>query len=346
MTTHSSTPSPPRRTASCPSLPALREALLHEDWSQIDRRHVDSCAFCNRNLSQAAAHLWHASLSAICRRSRDDLPPQDRRETEFHLHEDHCASCCELENLWRQSDELQALAAEAAEKEQHASPLVADAWREFALAALAAHPKSAALRDRLTALIHGAEHAVAGEKPSLVEHVERLLAKLARGDELARDSLVALAWSRIVSLGQRMRGPLAIDPDVVNAAGVRLRRALSIAPRTAREFFHVAAQQIRQELLALSHGPDLSGQETQNALADATTIETDQPARWRELCLHMESGALSEDEQEVVELLWLHGLSADEAAALVGAEPRAVRRRWRSALLSLHNSLEGPESSG
>lgn len=340
---------PRERTVSCPPIPTLREAMLREDWSGARRPHVDQCPFCQRHLKQIAAHVWHPDFSALCRDWRTELSPAQRSELEFHLAVDRCRGCLELESLWRENAELQSLAQRA-----HQVGTL-DAWAQFAEAAMAARPQSGLLRQRLhdvwdesrrSALSALAPLAAAptipSARPSLLQHVQGLVARLLAGEEFARESLVALAWSRIASLLARIHGEQAsqIPEPIVQGAAERIRRALAIPPSSAREFFRVAAEQIRQELLSLGDSGGFAGAETKAALADATTTEDQSPARWREICLALERGALGDEEQEVVELLWLHGLPADQAAELVGAEARTVRRAFRGALLRLHEGLE------
>ena len=46
-------------------------------------------------------------------------------------------------------------------------------------------------------------------------------------------------------------------------------------------------------------------------------------------------------EREVFDLLWYHGLTQDEAAALIGVSVRTVKSRWRSARLRIAEALGG-----
>ena len=48
---------------------------------------------------------------------------------------------------------------------------------------------------------------------------------------------------------------------------------------------------------------------------------------------------LAEDEKEVVDLLWIHGLSQVDAAALLGVSTKTIARRWARARLQLHKNL-------
>jgi DNA-directed RNA polymerase specialized sigma24 family protein len=42
------------------------------------------------------------------------------------------------------------------------------------------------------------------------------------------------------------------------------------------------------------------------------------------------------------DLLWYQGLSQDEAAQALGVDVRTVKRRWREARLTLHQTLLSP----
>jgi RNA polymerase sigma-70 factor (ECF subfamily) len=142
--------------------------------------------------------------------------------------------------------------------------------------------------------------------------------------------------------------------DVLQGALLRLLRAVqAVQPSTARDFFALAALQIRRELLDLarhyygpqglganhaSHGPDEAEPQSPHDRPDVSG----EPSRLAEWCeFHQQIDALPEDEREVVGLLFYQGLTQAEAAELLGVTVRTVQRRWHAALVSLHDALKG-----
>lgn len=190
--------------------------------------------------------------------------------------------------------------------------------------------------------------------------VERLNA----GDAAARDELIARAGDRLRRLAHRMLqdfprvGRWEDSGDVLQSALVRLMRALeAVKPQSVREFFRLAAVQLRRELLDLArhhygpqgHGahhasigdarPDDSGAAAPGYDRPESSVGPDRLAQWAEF--HRTVEALPDEEREVVGLLWYQELTHDEAAAVLGTSASTVRRRWRAALLKLHEVLHG-----
>ena len=145
--------------------------------------------------------------------------------------------------------------------------------------------------------------------------------------------------------------------DVVQNASLRLYRALEqVEISDARHFYRLAALQIRRELIDLSrhyggaHGLGKHHQTMQAVNDDSqprgaeyeASEETGGPqaaAIWSEF--HDTIGQLPDDQREVTELLWYHGMSQQEAADVLKVDVRTVKRRWRAARLALHDKLEG-----
>src|SRR5262249_29172027 len=140
--------------------------------------------------------------------------------------------------------------------------------------------------------------------------------------------------------------------DVFQNAMLRLCRALqTVTPASLREFFRLAALQVRRELIDLArhyYGPEGAGANhvSQAPRDDTSTAAppgyeaadlTQDPSRlalWTEFHRHVEG--LPEEEREVFDLLFYQGLSQAEAAAVVGVSDRTIKSRWRSARLRLH----------
>jgi len=194
--------------------------------------------------------------------------------------------------------------------------------------------------------------------------LEQWLERLQAGDETARAALIQHSCQRLRRLTHRMLDRyerlrrLEQTDDVLNAALIRLDRALhSVRPESARDFFRLAAAQVRRELLDLVRkhfGPEGQARHVVSGPAWPTVSATQEPPRldaavdtwnpsglaeWREF--HEQVERLPEPEREVFDLLWYQGLSHSDAAHVLGVSPRTVTRRWRSACLLLYRAARG-----
>jgi len=201
------------------------------------------------------------------------------------------------------------------------------------------------------------------------------LDRLRNGDELARDDLIAHACDRLVSLTRKMLGRYSRlraweqTDDVAQNAMMRLRRALaSVQPTTIREFYGLASEQIRRELLDLtrhyfgregrtadedgrveSPKPQLARLPSQLQAEDENLgnldeicpgDETNDPGKldfWKRF--HDAVRKLPDVEREVAELLWYQELTQEDAAEILQVDKSTVKRRWRSARLKLSDVL-------
>ena len=131
---------------------------------------------------------------------------------------------------------------------------------------------------------------------------------------------------------------------------VRLHRALAeVRVESVRHFFNLAAHQIRRELLNLAQhhfGPEGGGanhhtdgqpSDDEGGSLHNKAFEPDGLSGWTEFHAHVES--LSEDEQEIVNLLYYEGLTQEEAARVLGISFRTLKRRWQATKLKLHEVL-------
>jgi RNA polymerase sigma-70 factor (ECF subfamily) len=174
----------------------------------------------------------------------------------------------------------------------------------------------------------------------------------------ARERLLEHAGGRLERLTRKMLGRYPRlrrwedTGDVLQNALLRLHRALgAVRPGSIREFFALAATQIRRELIDLSRhhfGPEGQARHHHtdpggNAVPSAAEGRQDphgEPAtllEWAEF--HEQVGRLPEAERETFELLWYQGLTQKEAAGLLGVTERTVKNRWRSAKLLLAGAL-------
>lgn len=195
---------------------------------------------------------------------------------------------------------------------------------------------------------------------SLSLRIENCLDRLRAGDVEARSELIALACDRLQGLTRKMlssyRGVRRWEEtgDVCQNALVRLCRALeTVNPATSRDFYRLAATQIRRELIDLarhhygpqgagvhhaSHGADGPGGTPLYEAAELTN-EPGRVSAWTEF--HRAAEALPDEDREVFDLLYYQGLNQDEAARLLGVAIRTVKRRWQSARIRLHEALAG-----
>lgn len=175
--------------------------------------------------------------------------------------------------------------------------------------------------------------------------------------EQARNALLDHASGRLQRLARTMlRGYPRLQrweqtDDVLQNALLRLHQALSrVRPDTPREFYGLAALQIRRELIDLSRhhfGPQGDAAKHRTAVwpdagqaIDAATEhagESSDLAAWQ--AFHEEVGRLPDAEREVVHLLWYQGLKQQQAAELLGVTERTVKNRWRRARLLLQQTL-------
>lgn len=192
-----------------------------------------------------------------------------------------------------------------------------------------------------------------------VPTLEALLEQLRKGDSFARNELLEAAGRRLMTMTRRMKagypnvGRWEQTEDIFQNAIMRLHRALAdVVPQDARHFYRLAALQIRRELLDLARHYARLGERYRSQPRDPDNERAANAYEPLELSMTPESmmdwvdfhagiEALSDQEREVVELLWYHGLSQQEAADIIKVDVRTIKRRWRAARLALHDKLDG-----
>jgi RNA polymerase sigma-70 factor (ECF subfamily) len=181
------------------------------------------------------------------------------------------------------------------------------------------------------------------------------LERLRGGDAGARDDLLRSVQRRLQEMTHRMlrRFPgvrrWEETDDVLQNALVRLARALeAVNPASTREFFGLAAEQIRRELLDLArrygHPPrgTPGNPETIDAPGDTGPQRPAEDAdleRWS--AFHEAVTRLPATSREVVGLVFYHGWTQVQVAELFTVSERTVRRWWHDACLQLHQELGG-----
>ncbi|MEO2090678.1 MAG: ECF-type sigma factor, partial [Gemmataceae bacterium] len=139
-----------------------------------------------------------------------------------------------------------------------------------------------------------------------------------KGDVTARNEVIAHACDRLRTLTRRMlRGFKRVrrwteTDDVLQNSLLRLHRALAdVRPETPRQFYALAAQQIRRELLDLArqqYGPEGIGahHDTDSGVAAQKKVApADEPHDldgWTRF--HEQVERLTDEPREVFDLLW------------------------------------------
>jgi RNA polymerase sigma factor (sigma-70 family) len=185
------------------------------------------------------------------------------------------------------------------------------------------------------------------------------LDRLQAGDLAAREELLRSTGDRLERLARKMLGRFptvrqwADTCDVQQNAVLRLLRALeAVRPASVRDFFGLAAEQMRRELVDLARQAtrarrtvmqprDGAGATEIPAALDgcATGEDVDDLELWQRFHEMVED--LPVEEREVISLVYYHGWTQIQVAELFGVTERTVRRRWRAACFRLHERLEG-----
>lgn len=199
------------------------------------------------------------------------------------------------------------------------------------------------------------------ESPTV--RLQRCLDRLQAGDTTARAELLSAACDRLGQLTRTMLRDYRRlkrweeTDDVLQNALVRLYRALQdVTPPSLRDFYRLAALQIRRELIDLArhyYGPEGRGGKHESVMAEPAspdsrppayeqaglTLSPDRLAAWREF--HAQVDALPEDGREIFDLIWYQGLTHAQAAGLLGVTTKTVQRRWHAACRQIHAALGG-----
>jgi RNA polymerase sigma factor (sigma-70 family) len=189
-------------------------------------------------------------------------------------------------------------------------------------------------------------------------HTTSLLAMLTRyraGDPTALDELLRRISGQLEQLASRMlRGyPIVQDHeqtgDILQSALLRLARALrEVRPTSTFDFFRLAAEQIRRELLDLARYHRRRSSVNQPLLdASGGTLDPPDPQaaepgdldRWQSL--HEAVERLPADLRGVFDLTFYHDQTQAEIAQCLGISLRQVRRLWQRACLRLNDLLGG-----
>jgi RNA polymerase sigma-70 factor (ECF subfamily) len=189
--------------------------------------------------------------------------------------------------------------------------------------------------------------------------LRRWVERIRAGDRSARDEMLRAVHARLERLARKMlrRFPdvrrWEQSDDLLQNAVLRLLRALGkIEPTSVRNFFGLAAQQMRRELLDLARryrsrrvcgpsraaGPDGSASRVSAPEPAAPAEDPDDLDKW--CAFHEAVEGLPAAEREVVGLLYYHGWTQAEVAEHLCMSKRTVQRHWAAAMLKLHALLK------
>jgi RNA polymerase sigma factor (sigma-70 family) len=185
-----------------------------------------------------------------------------------------------------------------------------------------------------------------------------LLERFQNGDRQAGEELFRATAERLEGLARHMllrdfpRLRRSVDTlDVFQGAITRLLCSLRTVRLTSmRDFFNLAATQIRRELLDLVrhfHCRVGAWTDRQEELGNGSLQQVPSPdgASSDDLELwaafHERVEQLPVEEREVVGLMFYHGWTQAQIAELFSVDERTIRRRWRSACQRLNEALGG-----
>lgn len=189
--------------------------------------------------------------------------------------------------------------------------------------------------------------------------LQEILDLAAKGNDEVYGELISRASERLLKLTRKMiqgfprvRRWEATD-DVFQTAAMRLYQSLSqVKPESVRDFFGLAATQIRRTLIDLSrhhYGPEGpaakhhtdgdggaadDGVLKQQPGEDLSVESLDEWGRF-----HESVEQLPDQEREIFHLLWYAGMQQKEAATLLEISVPTVQRRWYRAQHLLGNQL-------
>jgi RNA polymerase sigma-70 factor (ECF subfamily) len=183
--------------------------------------------------------------------------------------------------------------------------------------------------------------------------------RLRDGDLSAREEMLRATYGRLERLARKMLrhfptvGRWEETGDLLHNAVLRLLRALrDVDPASVRDFFGLAAEQMRRELLDLARhyraqrihslrcAANSEGNDSGANLSDppAETEDYEELEKW--CAFHEAVERLPGEEREVVGLIYYHGWNQSEVAEHLHLSKRSVQRHWSAALLKLHELLK------
>lgn len=165
------------------------------------------------------------------------------------------------------------------------------------------------------------------ERESTTVFLQAALDKFLAGDPKAKAELVNRAEKRLMILARKLLRGFGPGPDetaaIVSEAYLKLHTALdAVRPNTVRQFFGLASLQMRRVLLDLVRAAKRGGKKVSiddpEGKIDVPVGENRNDGSDLVTDLYEAIDKLPDDLKEVVELLYLHGITPAEAGQLIG----------------------------
>lgn len=203
----------------------------------------------------------------------------------------------------------------------------------------------------------GNENSKMSATASTTERVQSLLAAMQGGEADAWGRLLEVVQERFRILAhhmvrryQRVRH-LEDTDDLLQKTWLRLQQVLkTFRPESPQVFFAISAKHMRWVLIDMARSCDREQRVRIDEMVDGQVPEIQQSREstepitlddWTEF--HEAVEKLSEEEKEVVSLLYYQGLTQEAAADLLGVSVRTVKLRWQSAKLRLSQAVRKGE---
>ena len=173
------------------------------------------------------------------------------------------------------------------------------------------------------------------------QEYDDLLARLAQGDDTARDELIERAQDRLrVRVSQMLcRFPMVRrtehTSDVLQEVLFNLSGTLKrISPRDGRHFLGLAGQHIRWKLLDLARRPPDPTSYTLDPVQDPQemTYDPGRLAQWGEVHDYVQQ--LPEEDRELFDLIFYQGTPQPVVADMLQIPCRTLKRRWQKVRLA------------
>lgn len=180
------------------------------------------------------------------------------------------------------------------------------------------------------------------QEPAADEAVRELLGRASNRLQLLCASLLHRKYPRLA------QPPLNLETEELLSAVVeRLIKALREArPKHVRQFFALASQHMRWELNDLARRLDNEAKAVSLVEEYGPTLN-DSDSSLSELSRHILAAIdqLPQEQREAFDLVRIQGLSAAEAAEVLGVTPITIRRWLNRALQTLSESIDGVKQS-
>jgi RNA polymerase sigma-70 factor (ECF subfamily) len=200
---------------------------------------------------------------------------------------------------------------------------------------------------------------------SLTNELQQILDRFNAGDPAAKKHLIDRAYERLIVVARRVLNSFSAvrseeeTATVLNQAYLRLHSSLEeVRPRTVQLFYGLAALQVRRVLLDAIrelrggrgasprprkqslHTPQRGG-DSEGDGHDPTDSDPGPTGIGLQTDVLEAIDKLPEEERQVVDLLFFHGLTQPEAAETLGMHEDTIKRRWARARIKLAGLLEG-----